>query len=640
MTVGMNAYGIWNCRDGERDACSLEARDAALSTVHSRHSTSTADCDRPPQSATLLLSIEEVVTAALHGFLVQVRRKLNNFSPILSVLNDELLSRIFLLAVEDESLESSFKLGHVCARWRKVSVSDPRLWTRIDFDETGALIDEALSRSGQAPVNLSYHHIGRSPVRKLVDAVNEHASHVRTLCVVIRANDSAAAAQLVSRALPVAHAVNVSFQPAAIATNEPAGVGAWGIWGQQDDQLQNADFVAEDLPAHPALPPGDPAVAELFESNAPTLTFLSLDNLSLPWLLKPLTRLSSLRFSRCQFPEPTLMMDLIVLLRMLPSLRQLSLENSKSLCSLAEGPIRPVDLPLLNVARLEDLSLHDTTHVLASLVAPLTLRLTVKVAASVDNVTAALRGIDLSRLDLLRTVRDLEVVVNHSDMFTIHSITLSGAQFRSEKNKNLRFCVENPVLSIQQQPTTQILQDLFLSFDLSSVKRLAFRWETVHWGTDDGTEAVPAFNPTGVLDHMLRCCPDIDCLELDGWHPDALKILSYDEMKYPAPPVCPKMRNLRLGSTSLADEALKNLVMSRPGCERLRSLELDDVGTIRAKTIEFMRERVDNVRWSGETDAIDGFEGFPEFVRRGIRSQRGRRPTRSHNWDPAVWGGN
>jgi hypothetical protein len=71
-------------------------------------------------------------------------------------------------------------LGHICSSWRKVALTEPRLWTRIRIEEpvfrSRTMLDAVLQRSGNKPLNLVLSTFNSLYV--VADVILPHASRI------------------------------------------------------------------------------------------------------------------------------------------------------------------------------------------------------------------------------------------------------------------------------------------------------------------------------------------------------------------------------------------------------------------------------------------------------------------------------
>lgn len=95
----------------------------------------------------------------------------NSRLPINTVIPD-ILYRVFVLAIYDTKIpvQSALRISHVCSHWRRSALGWPSLWAFVDLSATSSMIDLFISRSGQAPLTLTWMEQARSwPIPADVD---------------------------------------------------------------------------------------------------------------------------------------------------------------------------------------------------------------------------------------------------------------------------------------------------------------------------------------------------------------------------------------------------------------------------------------------------------------------------------------
>lgn len=101
-------------------------------------------------------------------------------------LPDELLEEIFSLSTPtDRESNGNLGLAQVCARWRKVALGSPRLWSRVvvDCSTSTPLLDELLRRSGSYPLNMELYMAHKSSSLRGHPHRVKHFSEVLPLAV-------------------------------------------------------------------------------------------------------------------------------------------------------------------------------------------------------------------------------------------------------------------------------------------------------------------------------------------------------------------------------------------------------------------------------------------------------------------------
>ena len=124
-----------------------------------------------------------------------------------------------------------------------------------------------------------------------------------------------------------------------------------------------------------------PLIENLFQSNAPRLQYLALERFGLSWNLHKFPGLTSLFLDKCYFVNPQPDADFLAMLAALPALRQLSLLDVQGLCyqGMSRYDEHPIELPDLQIIRMERLRLPDAVGILGSILTPPTLRLSAKI---------------------------------------------------------------------------------------------------------------------------------------------------------------------------------------------------------------------------------------------------------------------
>ncbi|RDB21636.1 hypothetical protein Hypma_011282 [Hypsizygus marmoreus] len=116
-------------------------------------------------------------------------------------LPTEVLAEVFVNCIGDRSVEIPvpasqhipWHLGHICARWRNVALSEPRLWNTIFFTyhprkhtSIPPALQEALNRSGQGPLTFIIVCISHTHTISAPDIIPNLISRYAYRCTEIR----------------------------------------------------------------------------------------------------------------------------------------------------------------------------------------------------------------------------------------------------------------------------------------------------------------------------------------------------------------------------------------------------------------------------------------------------------------------
>ncbi|KLO10645.1 hypothetical protein SCHPADRAFT_999411 [Schizopora paradoxa] len=517
-------------------------------------------------------SVDTVFSSLLADFKHQ-----RNTHSVLENITDEVLSRIFLFAVEGETARSKFLMTHVSRRWRALFLADSRLWTSINYIEPKPFVDECLVRARKAAIDIKYPWLfdGTSDFRTDIETVFlDRLDQIRSFSINVPSEHHPLGASFLSHGLPIATAVSVL----TIADG----------WGS--------------VPVVPG-----PLIEDLFQSNAPRLQYLAFERFGLSWNLHKFPMLTTLFLDKCYFVNPQPEADFLTMLAALPALRQLSLLDVQGLCwhGLARYDEHPIELPELQIMRLDGLRLRDTVAILSSITTPRSLRLTVKIRFDDDEPVTPLTSLRLNeRLPSLDGIRDLQVDLGHNNFETFETVTLTGAPVKNGHNKTF-------VLGLTgngRQFSTQIFPGACDPFDFSRLRRLVMNWRMCGWGIAADQEAPPPHDTVQDLVYFLRRCPNLEIIQLTAWMTPEVLSAFYEDTEGNVP--CPKVTVLNLENSSFNDEGLKDLIRRRPTskCARLRSLNLRGSFQFSAETVDWLREQVDEVMWDGESNDITNFE--------------------------------
>lgn len=525
-------------------------------------------------------TIAEQFNEMFGHMVASVKHKRNALTPI-EKLTDDILSRIFLTAIVDERTRRKFDLSHVCSRWRNLFMADARLWTDINLCDYRPQVRECLKRARDAPLDLRYHWSFDNVFwgEDLLDIFEPRAQQIRSLSISFPVSEIGVVGHaLVSTPLPLARSVNLCVLHAGWA-----------------DEVTSAG----------------PFIEELFGNNAPDLRYLRLQKFGLPWTLSQFTELTTIMLDKCYFTNPTPSSDFITILEALPSLRQLSLSECQHLCHTGPpNPERRVRLPSLQVTQLDGLRLSDMVHILSALETPPTMRLAGKLRFGEDDSLTLFSQLDLSAITSLATIRDLQVEIQHNNMISIESVVLTGSSVKSGSNKNLMFTITGDGLPW----VTNVFPAVCEPFRFTNLRKLSLTWNQCGWGTpimmDGGAEPLPVHNAADSLMYFLRQCPDIVSLKLSGWsRADVLEVLSQTEGDNTTSPPCAALHTVHFERSHLTDEGLRNLVLRRPGCAKLRSLTLSsNTHGFKSETVRWLREAIEDVCWDNELNEIVTFD--------------------------------
>ena len=432
-----------------------------------------------------------------------------------------------------------------------------------------------MKRAQDAKLDIRYLWSFDKPFRgeELLVILNERAKQIRSLSIVLPTTEfNTVGHTLLSTSLASARFVTLAAVPQ----------------GWEDE----ADIV-------------DPSIEELFGNDAPELRYIRLQKIGLPWTISQFSKLTTIMLDKCHFTNPTPNADFITILETLPSLRQLQLNDCRSLCR--PGPLISdyfVDLPELQVAQLDGLRLRDMTQILSVLKTSPSLRLVGKLRFREDEAVT-FSHLNLPEISSLDTICDLEVEIQHNNLRTIDSVSLTGSSVKSGSNKNFQFSLSGVV--------SHVFPTLCDPFRFTRLRRLSLNWIQCGWGTPilvgDGFDVVqPAHTESDVLLYFLHRCPDIVSLKLCGSHPDILDVLSQSVEGAATTPPCTKLHTLVLDRASVTDDSLRNLVLRRPGCVNLRSLTLSTSNGFKKDTVLWLRERIEDVCWDNEANNVTTFD--------------------------------
>lgn len=299
--------------------------------------------------------------------------------------------------------------------------------------------------------------------------------------------------------------------------------------------------------------------------------------------------------------------DFLTMLASLPALRQLSLLDVQGLCwhGVPRYEEHPIELSELQIMRLDGLRLRDTVGILSSITTPRNLRLSTKIRFDDDDPVTPLTSLRLNeRLPSLDSIRDLQIDLGHNNFETFETVTMTGAPVKNGHNKTFMLGLTGN----GRQFNTQIFPSACDPFDFSRLKRLVMNWRMCGWGVAADQDVPPPHDTVQDLVYFLRRCPDLEIIQLTGWMAPEVLNAFYEDSEGNVP--CPKVTVLNLENSSFNDEGLKDLIQRRPitKCAKLRSLNLRGSFQFSTGVVDWLRDRVDEVIWDGESNEITNFE--------------------------------
>lgn len=488
-------------------------------------------------------------------------------------------------------------------------MADARIWSCIEYDSMSRRLAElSFERAGQAPLDVRFapsfpNSSAVTALPKLLEQLSDRNNQLRSLEVLlphvasVGTQDYPPLAPLLTGPLPLLQSLLIRSCHST-ATTDP-----WSLEGS-------------DLPLT--------ALTTLCGGHAPLLSRLNLQSFILPWSLSSFTGLSSLILSHCTFRDPSPNEDFIQILRRLPSLRQLSLVNCKFLCAHHHhhhhlhptGLDDLVELPHLQMMRLQDLSSEDTARILSSVRAPRQLRLSVKVGFEDAESANTFARMNFSLGNVLETVRDAQVTISDHGI-GIHSVQLVGARVISGQKKNVHFDL-NCVEAFFFESAASILGPLHIP----QCHKLSVSWsDNISWGGP--RVGGPAAHTSSDLAFIMRRCPSLERLMLlypkNANTLDALTMRQSDTDAN-SMIVCPLLEALEIECSigmnydeQLLQVARMRCSRSQPGSwirpHKLKQLVLKGTQILKPTTVENLREMVDEVFCGGEENDIAAFDG-------------------------------
>jgi hypothetical protein len=280
-------------------------------------------------------------------------------APLIFHLPPEIMDLIFsflYLAPVSKSRLGWLNIAHVCHHWRDIALNQPRFWSCIDITNlTFAGANEMLVRSKNAPLHLvaNYYRFNRD--RNRVDAVSEqieaHISHIQSL-------------NIYSHPLPLSRTL------VRLTASQAPALESLLLCARRELRMGREALAPIEIPP------------TLFDSTAPRLIRLELDNCYISWsapLLKGLRHLKLLYRDVAERPDLQSWRDAMC---ELSQLKSLDLHAATPVVPQIITPIRePFTLPSLTRLHLSD-SANCCALALSHLVLPSLAWLHIEVSSS------------------------------------------------------------------------------------------------------------------------------------------------------------------------------------------------------------------------------------------------------------------
>ncbi|KAF9218982.1 hypothetical protein BS17DRAFT_741495 [Gyrodon lividus] len=240
--------------------------------------------------------------AALHLSICALRTQRNALSPI-SCLPPEILATIFIHYARNYYEDPRFRgtwgippwvnVSYICRHWRDVALSCPSLWTFL-FVSSQRWTEELLSRSKMAPlkIRMDLGYTKQTKEWKFLERAATYAERIQDLSLKLTCHEAEEILPKLSSRAPLLQTLHINVKKS-------------GYLGERHVVLDN-----------------------LFNGETPALRTLELSNCRISWSSSVLSGLTSLNLRDLASSSQPTMVELIAVLRRMPNLVYLHLENA------------------------------------------------------------------------------------------------------------------------------------------------------------------------------------------------------------------------------------------------------------------------------------------------------------------------
>ncbi|KAG8945252.1 hypothetical protein FRC04_001092 [Tulasnella sp. 424] len=226
--------------------------------------------------------------------------------------------------------EVLISLTGVCSRWCNIIRDSPSLWNRIHWSDSSEVVEIALQRSSNNPLDIVLHpqnaELDRRSISSLMTALDPHRDRWRSMDISVPIRGMGDVITALGEPAP-------NLERLSLTTD-------YDPWGTEE--------------------------FDLFRGSAPRLTDITLNAVSIPWDSEVIYDLTVLDLRWINFPSTNTILDL---LSHSPRLRTVTIYRC-STNSMANPSSPPIQLPHLTSLRLDLGGLEATEDLLGHIEAP------------------------------------------------------------------------------------------------------------------------------------------------------------------------------------------------------------------------------------------------------------------------------